>query len=703
MGKSLFKSTVEVSSTTKVKHILLPFPPIYSVSAMAKTPGRLPKREDVAPPPAQLPSRAFQPIPSSHFAGPIKDNSIIANEVDISVPPPVMQIPTQESLSLATTSSDSPSRVQPSDSTPGASYVSFDQAQQMRVQKQMPASEAGDARVVADLSPDPVDACNVNYHERSAMSYEGTMKKDLVGCDHMLHVVAAAIAPDDDDDEALMLAGRLEQQIKEEVKAQLSTTQTPVVAEVMTNFNVCSCQKNLGWIILLMLILIIGATVAGVLLYPKNEEDSPAQTKNITQSDDSPQLTERMALLQLKLEDWIIPTEEDLMPFADPTSPQWLALEWLSTDTISSSENISAEVILERYVLAVLYYSTNGPSWSWLSPQYLIQSKTCSWNNGDDLGIFCENLSGVTHIRLAQVNLAGTIPWELSLLSNLVTLDFDKNALEGTIPTQFGTLSNLETIWLASNLLNSSLPTYLPSSIQSLDLSFNSFHGRVPSIWGDNLFNVFELILEKNNLSGPLPLDFWRLTNLRFLSIHENSLTGSLPSELGQLTVLQAFLINDNKLTGFLPSELGQLAALTDFDVDKNALVGPLPSELGQLTNLLFLWVSNNILTGTVPTELGQVVSLLSLWVSGNSLTGTVPVQMALLINLTEFSFENNHLTGSVGEALCVNKSWVVLFSDCLDSGDGQSEINCTCCTDCCPTNPSSCRSDPRDLSSYLS
>ena len=47
------------------------------------------------------------------------------------------------------------------------------------------------------------------------------------------------------------------------------------------------------------------------------------------------------------------------------------------------------------------------------------------------------------------------------------------------------------------------------------------------------------------------------------LDLSNNGLTGSLPSEIGRLTQLSVLMLSDNGLTGSLPSEIGRLTQLS--------------------------------------------------------------------------------------------------------------------------------------------
>jgi hypothetical protein len=80
------------------------------------------------------------------------------------------------------------------------------------------------------------------------------------------------------------------------------------------------------------------------------------------------------------LEPAIIRTETDYLTFDEPTSPQSLALEWLLLDqtSIAAYMESSFAIVLQRYVLAVLYYSTNGPEWK-IDYPFLEDTQICDW------------------------------------------------------------------------------------------------------------------------------------------------------------------------------------------------------------------------------------------------------------------------------------------------------------------------------------
>ena len=85
------------------------------------------------------------------------------------------------------------------------------------------------------------------------------------------------------------------------------------------------------------------------------------------------------------------------------------------------------------------------------------------------------------------------------------------------------------------------------------------------------------------------------------LELYENQLTGALPAELGRLTQLQRLELFHHQLTGGIPPELSQLTQLQYLDLSSNQLTGAIPVELSQLTQLQSLYLSHNQLMGGSP------------------------------------------------------------------------------------------------------
>jgi Leucine-rich repeat (LRR) protein len=134
----------------------------------------------------------------------------------------------------------------------------------------------------------------------------------------------------------------------------------------------------------------------------------------------------------------------------------------MKNDTILSSPSRSTQDLLQRYVLALLYYVTNGPNWFWSQP-YLSSKDVCLWNNRtENYGVYCQSDNeSIDELKLSSNGLSGQLPRELGLLTNLTIVHLDFNQLTGTIPTELGRLESLEELQLSSNRLSGQLPREL--------------------------------------------------------------------------------------------------------------------------------------------------------------------------------------------------------------------------------------------------
>ena len=163
-----------------------------------------------------------------------------------------------------------------------------------------------------------------------------------------------------------------------------------------------------------------------------------------------------------------------------PSSPQYRALEWISTEPDAGS--FSDETLAERWALTSFYMGAEGYLWlnkrrrlnAWLST-----GDVCTW-----FGITCDVAGNVKEISLVENNLKGTLPFEFFLLSELSVLRLDNNAMTGTIPSDLAMLTNLNRLQLSSNSFGGTLPTELGllSSLNFLSFARNdNISGTIPS------------------------------------------------------------------------------------------------------------------------------------------------------------------------------------------------------------------------------
>jgi hypothetical protein len=97
------------------------------------------------------------------------------------------------------------------------------------------------------------------------------------------------------------------------------------------------------------------------------------------------------------------------------SSPQYQALQWLSWEYHLNSTNSDTRVV-QRWVMATIFYSLGGSQWT-RSENWLGEVHECTWFSANPDN-YCDQDGNVVGIDLTNNALIGTIPDEVSLLSN---------------------------------------------------------------------------------------------------------------------------------------------------------------------------------------------------------------------------------------------------------------------------------------------
>eukprot|EP00934_Nitzschia_sp_Nitz4_P006248 Nitzschia sp. Nitz4//scaffold324_size20210//7522//10014//NITZ4_008698-RA/size20210-snap-gene-0.29-mRNA-1//-1//CDS//3329547886//6238//frame0 len=130
----------------------------------------------------------------------------------------------------------------------------------------------------------------------------------------------------------------------------------------------------------------------------------------------------------------------------------------------------------------------------------------------------------------------------------------------------------------------------------------NALSGTLISDWAKSLSSLLSLELGRNQFHGVIPTEFGPdFGQLTWLDLQKNALSGSIPTELGWLSSVKGIYVNDNVLSGTLPSEFGTLSALQQLGIHENeALRGTIPTEFGGLQQLDRFYFYDTALTGSV-------------------------------------------------------------------------------------------------------
>lgn len=272
-------------------------------------------------------------------------------------------------------------------------------------------------------------------------------------------------------------------------------------------------------------------------------------------------------------------------------------------------------------VMLALKKSLNPPEEvGWLDPD------PCKWNH-----VGCSD-KRVIRIQIGHQNIQGTLPPEISKLTELERLELQGNNISGPLPSLSG-LSSLQVLLLSENQFSSIPADFFTdmSSLLSVDLDKNPFVGweipeslrnasslrnvsansanvigRIPSfLSADEFPGLVNLHLAGNNLEGDLPSSFSGLL-LESLWLNGQKLSGGI-DVLTNMTLLKEVWLHSNNFSGPLPDFSG-LKDLEALSLRDNSFTGPVPSSLMNLESLKFVNLTNNLFQGSMPSFKGTVV-----------------------------------------------------------------------------------------------
>ncbi|KAM4080110.1 hypothetical protein ACB094_09G166500 [Castanea mollissima] len=310
------------------------------------------------------------------------------------------------------------------------------------------------------------------------------------------------------------------------------------------------------------------------------------------------------------------------------------------------------------------------------------------------------NFKALTHLNLSFSCFSGKIPYEISHLSSLISLDLSLNyglfietpvwkrvihnftqlrelLLDETdmssirpnslmnLSSSFTTLS-LHGCYLQGKLQNNIL--CLPN-IQTLDLGKNENLdlGSVPKCnWSSSSLKVLDL--SSISFSRELLDSISNLKYLKVLALDNCNFTGSIPSLLSNLTQITYLALTASSFRGLMPLSLLNFPNLSTLILDNNQLVGPLPNHVSGLLNLNYLDLSYNKLHGSIPGSLLNLPNLSTLILDNNQLVGPLPNHVSGLLNLNVLSLSSNFLNGTL-------PSWLFDFPSLMSLSLGGNQF----------------------------
>jgi len=147
----------------------------------------------------------------------------------------------------------------------------------------------------------------------------------------------------------------------------------------------------------------------------------------------------------------------------------------------------------------------------------------------------------------------------------------------------------------------------------------------------NNLAHVEEIKLERNNLSGRLPMELKILSStLHTLDLSSNdiAMVGSEYNVFTEMTQMHTLLMDDNYLfhDNGLPSQFKSMERMQKVRLSYNLFEGPLDGHgvLSSWTKLTHLEIESNYVSGSIPSVLGQMSNLVYVYLRRNNLNGNL-------------------------------------------------------------------------------
>eukprot|EP00529_Nitzschia_sp_RCC80_P008683 CAMPEP_0113524792 /NCGR_PEP_ID=MMETSP0014_2-20120614/46399_1 /TAXON_ID=2857 /ORGANISM="Nitzschia sp." /LENGTH=1221 /DNA_ID=CAMNT_0000422915 /DNA_START=526 /DNA_END=4191 /DNA_ORIENTATION=- /assembly_acc=CAM_ASM_000159 len=235
-------------------------------------------------------------------------------------------------------------------------------------------------------------------------------------------------------------------------------------------------------------------------------------------------------------------------------TPQHDALTWLVGTPANASFRSVPFRIVQRYVLATLYFSTNGDRWSESSGWLSYDLDECDWYTTSSDGS-CDSLGRIEEIDLRRNNLVGNVPDEVLLLADtLVSLRVNDNSIDDITFMDSSRLARF-------------------SSLTRFHVQVNPLGGVISSHLG-SLTSLTSLNLSRTGMDGRIPTQLGRLTQMRQLDFSTNSIGGTIPAQVGSMTALNGLYLHRNRLTGIIPTTFSQLTKIDELFLEGNRLAG---------------------------------------------------------------------------------------------------------------------------------
>lgn len=325
-------------------------------------------------------------------------------------------------------------------------------------------------------------------------------------------------------------------------------------------------------------------------------------------------------------------------------------------------DSIEGQHKREREALIAIYKALDGDNWeyneNWCSDKPLSEWWGVRTRNG-----FVDYLYIVDKRDIGpRVDMPDDI-CNLEYLTHLVIENTDVDKL----PNKISDLS-LRHIDIRSNVyitLEDLQPIYKIKGLLGIIVQVNEF-----DMWGEGMENY-----DINQQPSPIPNEIFDIQSLETLHLEGCNLSGEIPENIGKLTNLKSLILYnkwDSYMYGTIPKSIGNLKELTNIHLFNLNLSGGIPDEIYTLTNLRNLEIESCYIGGELSEKIGDLVNLQWLNLRSLDLTGSLPKSLAKLLDkeLWMCMLSSNKLSGEIPEEIYTHPKWNNIWSSVIDGND---------------------------------